>query len=198
MHRWLLWLQRDRNELLMNCSKAMSLMTTAPRLRDPIVAAERALRCGWRCMALLGGFNLATLWTTAACAMPPAHSPQSDESSSLSGAQIAEQGKKKEQAKNAQVKDEALQMTSSSTSQSPSHLTNDFMNDQKHIWTSPARVRFSDATWLVPVGGLTAGLFVADRQFSAHLSKNPQRLNRYAGSADRRSWRPIFLGTDNA
>src|SRR5260370_33218283 len=53
------------------------------------------------------------------------------------------------------------------------------MNDQKHIWTSPARVRFSDATWLVPVGGLTAGLCVADRQFSAHLSKNPQRLNRY-------------------
>src|SRR5260370_3551772 len=53
------------------------------------------------------------------------------------------------------------------------------MNDQKHIWTMPARVRFSDATWLVPVGGLTAGPFVADRQFSAPLSKNPQRLNRY-------------------
>jgi membrane-associated phospholipid phosphatase len=111
--------------------------------------------------------------------MPPAHSPQSDESSSRSGAQVAAQGKKREQAKNAQAKDEALQMTSSSTSPNPAKLAKDFFDDQKHIWSGPARIRFSDATWLVPVGGLTAGLFVTDRQFSAHLSKNSQTLNHY-------------------
>src|SRR5277367_4711027 len=35
----------------------------------------------------------------------------------------------------------------------------DFLQDQKQIWSSPARVRFSDATWLVPLGGVAAGLF---------------------------------------
>ena len=39
----------------------------------------------------------------------------------------------------------------------------DFLQDQGQIWSSPARVRFSDATWLVLIGGLAAGLFVTDR-----------------------------------
>jgi membrane-associated phospholipid phosphatase len=58
-------------------------------------------------------------------------------------------------------------------------LVLDFGQDQKEIWTSPARIRFSDATWLVPFGGLTAGLFVTDRQYSASLSKNPSTINHY-------------------
>jgi len=37
-------------------------------------------------------------------------------------------------------------------------LGKDFLLDQKQIWTSPARVRFSDAQWLVPISGITAGL----------------------------------------
>jgi hypothetical protein len=55
----------------------------------------------------------------------------------------------------------------------------DFGQDQKQIWTSPARIRFSDATWLVPFGGLTAGLFATDRQYSASLSKSSATINRY-------------------
>jgi membrane-associated phospholipid phosphatase len=55
----------------------------------------------------------------------------------------------------------------------------DFVQDQKQIWSSPARIRFSDATWLVPLGGITAGLFVADRQYSASLSQNPVTLRHY-------------------
>lgn len=58
------------------------------------------------------------------------------------------------------------------------HVT-DFLQDQKQIWSSPARVRFSDATWLVPFGGITAGLFVADRQYSDSLSQNANTLRRY-------------------
>src|SRR6266481_4755152 len=38
-----------------------------------------------------------------------------------------------------------------------------FARDQQAIWTSPARLRFSDAEWLVPLSGITAGLFVTDR-----------------------------------
>ncbi len=55
----------------------------------------------------------------------------------------------------------------------------DFLQDQKQIWTSPARTRFSDATWLVPLGGVAAGLFVTDRQYSASLSQNPVTLRHY-------------------
>src|SRR5713226_1509904 len=40
-----------------------------------------------------------------------------------------------------------------------------FLEDQKQIWTSPARLRFSDTEWLVPLSGITAGLFVTDRDF---------------------------------
>jgi membrane-associated phospholipid phosphatase len=55
----------------------------------------------------------------------------------------------------------------------------DFMDDQKQIWTSPARIRWSDAPWLVPLGGITAGLFLTDRQYSASLSQNPATLSHY-------------------
>ncbi len=55
----------------------------------------------------------------------------------------------------------------------------DFVEDQKQIWTSPARVRPADATWLIPLGGITAGLFVTDRQYSASLSRNPTTISHY-------------------
>jgi len=55
----------------------------------------------------------------------------------------------------------------------------DFLQDQKQIWTSPFRVRSSDATWLVPLAGVTAGLFVTDRQYSASLPQNAATLRHY-------------------
>jgi membrane-associated phospholipid phosphatase len=55
----------------------------------------------------------------------------------------------------------------------------DFAKDQEHIWTSPARVRFADAAWLVPFAGVTAGLFATDRQYSASLSTNPATIRHY-------------------
>lgn len=55
----------------------------------------------------------------------------------------------------------------------------DLLEDQKRIWTSPSKVRLSDATWLVPLGGITAGLFVTDRQFSASLNQNPTTIKHY-------------------
>jgi membrane-associated phospholipid phosphatase len=56
-------------------------------------------------------------------------------------------------------------------------LGKDFLLDQKQIWTSPARVRFSDTEWLVPLAGISAGLFATDRDVSQHLSRNPQTLS---------------------
>ncbi len=54
-----------------------------------------------------------------------------------------------------------------------------FGEDQKRIWTSPARIRVSDTAWLVPLGGLSAGLFATDSSYSASLSKNPSTINHY-------------------
>lgn len=55
----------------------------------------------------------------------------------------------------------------------------DFLEDQKQFWTSPARARLSDATWLVPLAGVSAGLFATDRQYSASLSKNPNTIHHF-------------------
>src|SRR6266446_3462536 len=54
-----------------------------------------------------------------------------------------------------------------------------FLEDQEQIWTSPAKIRFSDTQWLVPVSGIAAGLFVTDRDFSKHLSQNPTTISHY-------------------
>src|SRR5216684_6113315 len=54
-----------------------------------------------------------------------------------------------------------------------------FLEDQEKIWTSPAKIRFSDTQWLVPLSGITAGLFVTDSDFSRHLSQNPTTINHY-------------------
>src|SRR6266478_2116004 len=54
-----------------------------------------------------------------------------------------------------------------------------FLEDQEQIWTSPAKIRFSDTQWLVPVSGIAAGLFVTDRDFSKRLSQNPTTINHY-------------------
>ncbi len=54
-----------------------------------------------------------------------------------------------------------------------------FMDDQHSIWTSPAKLRFSDTEWLVPLSGVSAALFVTDRDFSKHLSQNPTTVRHY-------------------
>jgi membrane-associated phospholipid phosphatase len=58
-------------------------------------------------------------------------------------------------------------------------LGNDFLQDQVQIWTSPAKIRVSDAQWLVPLSGITAGLFVTDSTYNAHLSHSPSTISRY-------------------
>src|SRR6266850_5907139 len=54
-----------------------------------------------------------------------------------------------------------------------------FLEDQEQIWTSPAKIRFSDTRWLAPLSGITAGLFVTDTDYSKHLSQNPTTISHY-------------------
>ncbi len=60
------------------------------------------------------------------------------------------------------------------------NLGADFLDDQRQIWTSPAKLRFSDSQWLLPSIGITAGLFVTDKDYSRHISQDPQRVSRYS------------------
>jgi len=62
----------------------------------------------------------------------------------------------------------------------PRHL----VRDQIGIWTSPAKMRLTDATWLVPLGGFSAGLLATDSDVSRHLSNQPNTLNRYRHISD--------------
>ena len=55
----------------------------------------------------------------------------------------------------------------------------DFANDQKDLWSSPKDLRFQDASWLVPLGGFSAGLFVTDSSVSRHLSHDPKTISHY-------------------
>src|SRR5579863_5876185 len=54
-----------------------------------------------------------------------------------------------------------------------------FLLDQKAMWTSPAHLRLPPATWLVPLGGLTAGFLATDSDVSRHLNNAPNTLNQY-------------------
>src|SRR5437016_7859681 len=58
-------------------------------------------------------------------------------------------------------------------------LVGRFIDDQRETWTSPAKLRFSDTEWVVPLSGITAGLFVTDRDFSRHMSQNPTTTSHY-------------------
>jgi membrane-associated phospholipid phosphatase len=58
------------------------------------------------------------------------------------------------------------------------------LHDQIGMWTSPARLKLSDATWLVPTGGFAAALFATDSDFSRHLSNDPNTLLRYKHISD--------------
>lgn len=58
-------------------------------------------------------------------------------------------------------------------------LLTSFVEDQGRIWTSPARIHVSDGAWLVPLGGITAGLMATDSSYSAGISRNPSTISHY-------------------
>src|SRR5260370_19381980 len=52
-----------------------------------------------------------------------------------------------------------------------------FLEDQKQIWTSPARLRFSDTDWLLPPRAITPAPFVTARGFRKHLFSKPPAIS---------------------
>lgn len=64
------------------------------------------------------------------------------------------------------------------------NLPRQLVHDQIGMWTSPARIRLSDATWLVPLGGFAAALFATDSDVSKHLSNTPSTITNYKRISD--------------
>jgi hypothetical protein len=54
-----------------------------------------------------------------------------------------------------------------------------FLSDQKAIWTSPARLRWQDAEWIIPIAGITTGMIFTDQSLSRSLSHKPETLHLY-------------------
>ena len=47
----------------------------------------------------------------------------------------------------------------------------DLVHDQAHLWSSPLRLQWSDASWLVPISGVTTGLIETDRSSSREIAR---------------------------
>src|SRR2546425_5965943 len=58
------------------------------------------------------------------------------------------------------------------------------LDDQRAIWTSPFRLRGSDAKWLAPLGLSTVALIATDRHTSGKLVEHGDNLNRLRISKD--------------
>ncbi len=63
-------------------------------------------------------------------------------------------------------------------------LPQELLRDQIGMWTSPSKIRFSDTTWMVPLGGFAAALFATDSDISRHLSNDPGTLTHYKHISD--------------
>src|SRR5580692_1779197 len=96
---------------------------------------------------------------------------ESKESSSLAGAKETSAGKK--------IVPDPDSEFNAAPPWSFKGLGKEFLEDQEQIWTSPENLRFSDAQWLVPLSGFTAGLFVTDYDYSKSLSHNSSTISHY-------------------
>ncbi len=129
-----------------------------------------------KCIVIFGWLAMVGHLSTAAFASPfPQESEKQEQAPVKHGAE-ARKGKKTEKVPTKDIGNEAL---GGSSRRGFARLGEDFLVDQKQIWSSPGRLRFSDTEWLVPLGGVTAGLFVTDRDFSKHLSQNPTTISHY-------------------
>ncbi len=128
-------------------------------------------------VVLLGWLVGSWLTSTAAFAAPPPQDAgiQTDTAPAKDSGRMAREEESKE-TRNAVAGDHDFSATSH---HSLRRLASDFLLDQKQIWTSPAKLRLSDTEWLVPLSGITAGLFVTDRDFSKHLSQSPATISHY-------------------
>src|SRR5260370_14719215 len=54
-----------------------------------------------------------------------------------------------------------------------------FLLDQKEIWVSPAKLRFTDLGWIIPYGGVTSTLLLTDKDATRNISRVRSTVSRY-------------------
>jgi len=129
-------------------------------------------------IAVIVGLIIGVALTSSVALAAPA--PQdSPEQSQVAPAEAGTEAKGEERVKEVRTRVDAEQEFSTTSQHSFARLGQDFLKDQRQIWTSPSKLRFSDAQWIVPLGGVTAGLFVTDRDFSKHLSQKSTTIQHY-------------------
>src|SRR5215475_1117818 len=86
--------------------------------------------------------------TVAAAACWPANPPRSQEPGSTTEKQSG--SKSQAQEPSTSQPDQGTDDAGANAERGLRRLAEDFLIDQKQIWTSPAKVRFTDTEWLVP------------------------------------------------
>jgi Capsule assembly protein Wzi/PAP2 superfamily len=125
------------------------------------------MACGWAAMSVI-------VPRAGLCAPPP---QQVETQTDKPGSTVEKRDNTGVKVKDNSVDPEKWQIPATSTRLRD--LGRNFLQDQKQIWTSPARLRFSDTEWLVPLAGVSAGLLVTDRDVSFHLSHDPKTISHY-------------------
>lgn len=130
-----------------------------------------------RAIVLAFSWAASSLTLTVTIAKPA--TPQAQEQSGEDAKQSSSDAGMKEKTAKTKVADDPDSEFSAPLPRSISGLGKEFLLDQEQIWTSPAKLRFSDTQWLVPLSGITAGLFVTDSDYSRHISQNPTTISHY-------------------
>jgi membrane-associated phospholipid phosphatase len=125
----------------------------------------KVLMAAWTLVSLLGAGRVAA-------------SPQASEEQPKAS-ETEKTGEVQQPQKHAETTSKEGATESSTSVRGAKDLGARFLGDQKQIWTSPARLRWEDLNWLVPLSGISAGLFVTDAAMSQHISHNPSTLSRY-------------------
>src|SRR6476661_2695 len=125
------------------------------------------MACGWAAMSVV-------VSRPGLCAPPP---QQVEAQTDKPASSVEKKDDSKVKANDSPADSEKWQIPATSTRLRD--LGRNFGQDQKQIWTSPARLQFSDTEWLVPLSGISAGLLLTDRDVSLHLSHDPTKISHY-------------------
>jgi hypothetical protein len=125
---------------------------------------------GWVAGCVIVVLSVATAWCQDEQKLPDAPSILAQQSSGDAGQRTSNPAPSVDSGPAAQGKPARTGITK---------LLVDFGQDQEQIWTSPARIRISDAPWLVSAGGISAALFATDSGYSASLSQNSSTISHY-------------------
>jgi hypothetical protein len=129
--------------------------------------------------AIVLSFSCTALSLTLTAPVSMSVPQQAEEQRGRDEKQISSDGEAKEKTAKKKIAEDPKAPSFAPPAWGFKELGKEFLMDQKQIWTSPAKIRFSDTQWLVPLTGITAGLIVTDADYSRQLSHNPSTLSRY-------------------